>query len=292
MSNEIEQVEASDPNPSSVDANTDDTDETEGSPGGSQRASPVSSEESAAGRPSATTMDPNVESEPVHVNATAQPNLSHLKGKEESKDSSDSPNARAFRSVSHDNAETSEVDDGSGEAEQALLQLSYQSLEAKLHSIQQVPSRTESARSETRHETDVDEPTTQSVELQVTDSDGPPRFITTKPAGTGKRAGKMRRRGKWTVEEEAYVARVIQDFNSGFLDAPAGTTLRTFLSDKLNCDPMRITKKFTGEACIGKRVFHPAIRSPSNAAAIDKAQVSPKLDMRRDSFCLVEHTQA
>jgi hypothetical protein len=86
------------------------------------------------------------------------------------------------------------------------------------------------------------------------------------------------RRGKWTSEEEAYVARVIQDFNSGFLDAPAGTTLRTYLSEKLQCDPMRITKKFTGDACIGKRVFHPAVRSPSNAASIDKAQVSNTLD--------------
>lgn len=85
--------------------------------------------------------------------------------------------------------------------------------------------------------------------------------------------GQNLRRGKWTLEEEAYVARVIQDFNNGFLDAPAGTTLRTFLSDKLSCDPMRITKKFTGDACIGKRVFHPAVRSPSNSAAIDKAQV-------------------
>ena len=81
------------------------------------------------------------------------------------------------------------------------------------------------------------------------------------------------RRGKWTVEEETYVAHVIQDFNSGYLEAPAGTTLRTFLSDKLNCDPMRITKKFTGDACIGKRVFHPAIRCANNATAIDKAQV-------------------
>uniref|UniRef100_A0A6V2BF89 Myb-like domain-containing protein n=3 Tax=Ditylum brightwellii TaxID=49249 RepID=A0A6V2BF89_9STRA len=80
------------------------------------------------------------------------------------------------------------------------------------------------------------------------------------------------RRGKWTVEEEAYVARVIQDFNSGFLNAPAGTTLRTYLSEKLHCDPMRITKKFTGDACIGKRVFHPAVRCANNAAAIDKAQ--------------------
>jgi hypothetical protein len=81
------------------------------------------------------------------------------------------------------------------------------------------------------------------------------------------------RRGKWTIEEEAYVARVIQDFNSGYLNAPAGTTLRSYLSDKLHCDPMRITKKFTGDACIGKRVFHPAVRCPSNTAAIDKAQV-------------------
>lgn len=81
------------------------------------------------------------------------------------------------------------------------------------------------------------------------------------------------RRGKWTIEEESYVARVIQDFNSGYLNAPAGTTLRSYLSDKLHCDPMRITKKFTGDSCIGKRVFHPAVRCPSNTAAIDKAQV-------------------
>jgi hypothetical protein len=51
------------------------------------------------------------------------------------------------------------------------------------------------------------------------------------------------RRGKWTAEEEAYVARVIKDFNSGYLDAPPATTLRTYLSEKLKCDPMRITKK-------------------------------------------------
>ena len=90
-------------------------------------------------------------------------------------------------------------------------------------------------------------------------------------ASTGKSS--QLRRGKWTAEEEAYVARVIQDFNSGYLKASAGTTLRTYLSDKLNCDPMRITKKFTGDACIGKRVFHPAVRCSSNAALIDKAQV-------------------
>jgi hypothetical protein len=105
---------------------------------------------------------------------------------------------------------------------------------------------------------------------------GPPRVITTTTSSGRSLSPKSKnllRRGKWTVEEEAYVARVIQDFNSGFLDAPAGTTLRTYLSEKLQCDPMRITKKFTGDSCIGKRVFHPAVRSPSNASAIDKAQV-------------------
>jgi hypothetical protein len=31
--------------------------------------------------------------------------------------------------------------------------------------------------------------------------------------------------------------------------------LRTFLSKLLNCDPMRISKKFVGSNCIGKQVF-------------------------------------
>jgi hypothetical protein len=41
---------------------------------------------------------------------------------------------------------------------------------------------------------------------------------------------------------------------------PDGTTLRTHLSSILNCDPMRITKKFTGDSCIGKRIFQPLSR--------------------------------
>jgi hypothetical protein len=106
----------------------------------------------------------------------------------------------------------------------------------------------------------------------VTTATKVPERISTNTSAT-KNKGTARRRGKWTVEEEEYVARVIQDFNSGFLNAPAGYTLRSYLSDKLQCDPMRITKKFTGESCIGKRVFHPAVRSAANATAIDKAQV-------------------
>jgi hypothetical protein len=110
--------------------------------------------------------------------------------------------------------------------------------------------------------------------ITTSSTPGNARGRSTSPSSVRSRSGSNLRRGKWTVEEETYVARVIQDFNSGFLDAPAGTTLRTYLSEKLQCDPMRITKKFTGDSCIGKRVFHPAVRSPSNGAAIDKAQVS------------------
>lgn len=47
---------------------------------------------------------------------------------------------------------------------------------------------------------------------------------------------------------------------TGTLDVPDGTTLRTHLSSILNCDPMRITKKFTGDSCIGKRIFQPLSR--------------------------------
>jgi hypothetical protein len=63
------------------------------------------------------------------------------------------------------------------------------------------------------------------------------------------------RRGKWTIEEEQYASRLIVEFKAGLLPLTDGTTLRTFLSKLLNCDPMRISKKFVGANCIGKQVF-------------------------------------
>eukprot|EP00985_Skeletonema_marinoi_P024291 scaffold16790_cov204-Skeletonema_marinoi.AAC.11 len=74
------------------------------------------------------------------------------------------------------------------------------------------------------------------------------------------------RRGKWTPEEEAYARAVICDFNTGYLDAPIGTTLRAYLSGKLECDPMRITKKFTKDDSIGKKVFRPAAQHDAKIA--------------------------
>lgn len=264
--------------PGTFNANTEDG---AGTPATAERASPVSSEDSIAERPRSATLGSAAAPDRSEGVSTSNPTalqqaadgiavLANSVAKhadpapaEGAKEASPSGRlARAYRSVSREDFDATASRKGTNAAPLD----SYQGLEAKIRSDQ-------SAKSSPLHEGS--NPDEEAPDPPA--NDGPPQFITTKPAAaaaaSGKRSGKMRRRGKWTVEEEAYVARVIQDFNSGFLDAPAGTTLRTYLSDKLNCDPMRITKKFTGEACIGKRVFHPAIRSPSNAAAIDKAQV-------------------
>jgi len=74
-------------------------------------------------------------------------------------------------------------------------------------------------------------------------------------SSSNKKKGPPLRRGKWTAEEEAYANRLILEFKAGLLPLTDGTTLRTFLSKLLNCDPMRISKKFVGSKCIGKQVF-------------------------------------
>jgi hypothetical protein len=91
------------------------------------------------------------------------------------------------------------------------------------------------------------------------------------------------RSGKWTQEEEDYAKRIITYFRSGRMNLPVrallfsntprhaatlvasclsglptvqdGTTLRSLLAEMLLCEPMRITKKFSGlspDAPIGK----------------------------------------
>jgi hypothetical protein len=60
------------------------------------------------------------------------------------------------------------------------------------------------------------------------------------------------RSGKWTPEEERFADRLIRDFELGLLtDCEDGCTLRSYLAKKLNCAPMRISKKYAGQ-CIGK----------------------------------------
>jgi len=87
----------------------------------------------------------------------------------------------------------------------------------------------------------------------------------------GNQRGELRK-GKWTPEEENFVSRLIEHFNMGLLMLPEGTTLRAYLADKLNCDPMRITKKFTGSDCLGKRVYQPRNLSGISPEEIQQAR--------------------
>ena len=53
--------------------------------------------------------------------------------------------------------------------------------------------------------------------------------------------------GKWAPTEEAYALLLIEYFEKGIiLDCENGMTLRSFLSRKLHCSPMRISKKYAG----------------------------------------------
>lgn len=61
--------------------------------------------------------------------------------------------------------------------------------------------------------------------------------------------------GKWTAEEEQEARELIEKFTNGSLqDCEEGATLRSYLAKRLNCAPMRISKKFAG-LCIGKSVY-------------------------------------
>lgn len=63
------------------------------------------------------------------------------------------------------------------------------------------------------------------------------------------------RSGKWTTDEEAFANKLIAEFEAGSLtDCVEGCTLRAYLAKRLNCAPMRISKKFAGQ-CIGKVKF-------------------------------------
>ena len=63
------------------------------------------------------------------------------------------------------------------------------------------------------------------------------------------------RRGKWTPEEQNFYEVLVQTFLAGLVpDCADGTTLRAFLSRRLHCAPMRITKKLAG-ATSGRSIF-------------------------------------
>ena len=80
------------------------------------------------------------------------------------------------------------------------------------------------------------------------------------------------RSGKWLPAEENYALLLVALFERGMIkDCIDGTTtLRTYLSQKLHCAPMRISKKFAGRG-IGKLVY------TSKAPSLSDQQKIPEL---------------
>jgi len=85
------------------------------------------------------------------------------------------------------------------------------------------------------------------------------------------------RRGKWTQEEERFANALIEEFEKGAIqDCENGCTLRAFLSRKLHCAPMRISKKYAGKS-IGKHVFLSRNSSAASHSHPPMQQNTPKL---------------
>ena len=75
------------------------------------------------------------------------------------------------------------------------------------------------------------------------------------------------------MEEEEYATRFIHYFSSGLLALPEGKTLRASLAEKLNCDPMRITKKYAGASCLGNKISKLCDRPKFSPHDIDMARL-------------------
>ncbi|KDO28094.1 hypothetical protein SPRG_20254 [Saprolegnia parasitica CBS 223.65] len=107
-----------------------------------------------------------------------------------------------------------------------------------------------------------------------------PRYLVKKPLpkdkDTRSKARPGFRKGKWTDEESVYAERMTHYFKEGLLPLEKGTMLRMYLADKLNCEPMRITKKFTGDECIGKQIFRPLPPTPLVNARMQSVQTELK----------------
>ncbi|OQS03402.1 hypothetical protein THRCLA_04298 [Thraustotheca clavata] len=106
-----------------------------------------------------------------------------------------------------------------------------------------------------------------------------PRFFGKKPLKEKDTRSKARpgfRKGKWTEEESVYAERMSYYFKEGLLPLEKGTMLRMYLAEKLNCEPMRITKKFTGDECIGKQIFRPMPPTPLVSVRMQSVQAELK----------------
>ena len=104
------------------------------------------------------------------------------------------------------------------------------------------------------------------------------------------------RAGKWIPEEETYAELLIELFEKGQFDpckmgstgcghvvVENGSTLRSFLSQKLHCAPMRISKKFAGKG-IGKMVYLSKLDSSSKNNRKENEGLLERVNVAQENF--------
>jgi hypothetical protein len=92
------------------------------------------------------------------------------------------------------------------------------------------------------------------------------------------------RSGKWLPEEEEYAQLLIALFDGGLLiDCDNGATLRSYLSQKLRCAPMRISKKFAGKG-IGKSIYTCKVRNTCQRQHLQSAELKARVARTEQNF--------
>jgi hypothetical protein len=92
------------------------------------------------------------------------------------------------------------------------------------------------------------------------------------------------RSGKWIPQEEMYAERLIELFEKGRIaGCENGCTLRWYLSQKLHCAPMRISKKFAGKG-IGKMVYVSKMNHPSGSHDADQEELLKRVEEVQEKY--------
>ncbi|CAB9506992.1 expressed unknown protein [Seminavis robusta] len=100
------------------------------------------------------------------------------------------------------------------------------------------------------------------------------------PSGHSKPKETLRR-GTWTVEEEQYVACLIEEFKQGHIPLKEGMSLRCFLAKMVHCNPKRISKKFEGSNYNGKQLYEQSDKDLDPTEALERRT---KLQALEDKF--------
>lgn len=101
------------------------------------------------------------------------------------------------------------------------------------------------------------------------------------------------RSGKWTREEEIYSLALIRKFEAGeLIDCADGRTLRSYLCQKLNSAPMRVTKKYAGQN-IGKQIYTKVIEteSPEEGRRLQMLAEESRKSFQRKVTCKSKRTR-